>query len=132
MRIFAYGTLRDPGYQRALFDRELPLIPARLDGWMTVVAEGGFLTIVPVAGEAVDGDVIVVDDAALRVADAWEEVPLYERIEIDANVAVGAPLRAWVYVRPTAQRERPPAGSLALQSRADILAAIAALRATLE
>ena len=122
--MFAYGTLRDAEYRRALFERELPARPATLSGWCAVVADGGYLTLVRAADETVSGDLITVDDAALALADAWEEVPLYERHSVKAHDASGSGVLAFVYVRPTASGERAPAGMLARHERAEVLAHI--------
>ncbi len=48
--IFVYGTLGDPEYQLALYDRTLPTRPATLADWSVVVAESGYLTIVEEPG----------------------------------------------------------------------------------
>jgi gamma-glutamylcyclotransferase (GGCT)/AIG2-like uncharacterized protein YtfP len=127
-QLFAYGTLRDAEYQQALFDRVLPARPATLQGWLVVVAEGGYLTLVRAPGESVSGDLLALDDAALALADAWEDVPLYERLRVETRDAAGMAVPAFVYVRPTASRERAPAGMLAQRERADVLAHIRACR----
>jgi gamma-glutamylcyclotransferase (GGCT)/AIG2-like uncharacterized protein YtfP len=128
MEIFAYGTLRDAEYQQALFDRALRTRPAVLPGWLVVIAEGGFLTLVPAAGETASGDLVTVDDAALAIADAWEEVPLYARLEVEAHAGDGATVTASVYVRETMSTERATAGMLARHARRDVLAQIRAFR----
>jgi gamma-glutamylcyclotransferase (GGCT)/AIG2-like uncharacterized protein YtfP len=122
--LFAYGTLRDAEYQQALFDRVLPMRPATLPDWIAVVAEGGYLTLVRAPGESVSGDLVTLDDAALALADAWEEVPLYERLRIVVHAPNGDSVPAWVYVRPSASRERAPAGMLARPERSEVLAQI--------
>jgi gamma-glutamylcyclotransferase (GGCT)/AIG2-like uncharacterized protein YtfP len=121
IEVFAYGTLRDPQYQRALFDVTMPMRPALLDGWLVVVHEGGFLTLVRAPGETVAGDLVALDDETLTIADAWEEVPLYERLQSEARTAAGELVPCWVYVRPTASRERPAAGELARHARREVL-----------
>ena len=126
--LFAYGTLRDREYQEALFDRTVPARPATLPGWRTVVADGGYLTIVPAAGDEVTGDLLTLDDAALALADAWEEVPRYERVAVVVRTAEGSTVSAQVYVRPSDSRERAPEGILARHPRAHVLAQIRQLR----
>ena len=127
IELFAYGTLRDAEYQAALFGRALPTRPAMLPEWLAVVAEGGYLTVVRTAGETVIGDLITLDEAQLAIADAWEEVPLYERLRVDVRDAHDAIVPAWLYVRPTASRERAPAGMLTRHPRATVLAQIRSL-----
>jgi acyl-CoA thioesterase I len=130
--VFAYGTLRDAEYQQALFGRTFPTRPATLTGWFAVIAESGYLTVVQAPGETLSGDLVALDDAALAVADAWEEVPLYERSRVEAQVADSAAVSCWLYVRPSASRERAPAGMLARHERAAVLAQIRAFRLTCE
>jgi gamma-glutamylcyclotransferase (GGCT)/AIG2-like uncharacterized protein YtfP len=124
MMLFVYGTLRDAEYQRALFGRMLPMRPATLPDWAAVVAENGYLTVVCAPGERVDGDLITLDDDALALADAWEEVPSYERLPIEARDGGGAAVPAFVYVRPSASRERPVQGTTSQHKREEVLAQI--------
>jgi len=128
IEIFAYGTLRDAEYQHALFGRVLPARPAVLAGWRVVVAESGFFTIVPDPAASVAGDVVMLDDDALEIADAWEDVPLYERLPVDVTADDGTHVAAYVYVRPTASRERPPENALAQHDRDIVLECIHAFR----
>jgi gamma-glutamylcyclotransferase (GGCT)/AIG2-like uncharacterized protein YtfP len=128
MEIFAYGTLRDTEYQLALFGRTLPARPATLPGWLAVFAEGGFLTLVRAPDETVTGELVTLDESALAIADAWEEVPLYERFAVEARAAGGAAVAAEVYVRPSTSRERAAPGVLAAHERAEVLSRIRAFR----
>jgi gamma-glutamylcyclotransferase (GGCT)/AIG2-like uncharacterized protein YtfP len=122
IEVFAYGTLRDPQYQRALFDCPMPTRPATLAGWMVVVHEGGFLTLTPAPEESVEGDLVALDEEALAIADAWEEVPLYVRLRAQARPDGGdGDVPCWVYVRPTESRERPAPGQLARHARREVL-----------
>lgn len=127
-RLFVYGTLRDAEYQQALFGRTLPMRPATLPDWAAVIAENGYLTVVRAPGERVDGDLIAPDDEALALADAWEDVPSYERVPIEARDGEGTAVAAFVYVRATAATERAPDGLLARHDRAAVLAQIVRCR----
>jgi gamma-glutamylcyclotransferase (GGCT)/AIG2-like uncharacterized protein YtfP len=124
IELFVYGTLRDAEYQRTLFGREVPTRPATLPGWLAVVAETGYFTIVAAPGETVSGDLITLNDEQLALADAWEDVD-YERLPIEAGDASGA-VPAFVYVRATASRERIQPGTLAAHPRARVLEQIRA------
>jgi gamma-glutamylcyclotransferase (GGCT)/AIG2-like uncharacterized protein YtfP len=126
--LFVYGTLRDGEYQQALFGRTLPTRPATLHGWRAVVAEGGYLTVVREPADAVSGDLIALDDAALATADAWEDVPLYTRVPVEVRTAGDFAVSAQVYVRATASRERAPDGLLAQHDRREVLAQIREFR----
>ena len=128
MEIFAYGTLRDAEYQHALFGRTLAARPATLPGWLAVVAEGGFLTLVRAPDETVTGELLTLEAAALAIADAWEEVPLYERIAVEARAAGGVAVSAEVYVRPSRSRERAAPGVLSAHARGEVLGRIRAFR----
>ena len=125
--LFAYGTLRDAEYQRALFGCDVPTRAATLPGWLAVVAETGYFTIVRVPGETVSGDIVTLDHAQLALADAWEGVE-YKRLPIEAHDATGT-VAAFVYVRPTASRERTQPGTLAAHPRAQVVAQILSFRA---
>jgi gamma-glutamylcyclotransferase (GGCT)/AIG2-like uncharacterized protein YtfP len=125
--LFVYGTLRDAEYQRALFGCEVPMRPATLTGWLAVVAETGYFTLVRAPEETVSGDLITLDDEQLALADAWEDTD-YERLPIEARDATGT-VPAFVYVRPTESRERIEPGTLATHPRAVVLAHILSFRA---
>ena len=125
--LFVYGTLRDAEYQQALFGRTLAVAPATLPDWAAVMAENGYLTVVRAPGEHVAGDLIALDDEALALADAWEDVQ-YERLPLEVDDANGNRVTAFVYIRPTASRERAPAGTLAKHPREGVLAQIARCR----
>jgi gamma-glutamylcyclotransferase (GGCT)/AIG2-like uncharacterized protein YtfP len=125
--LFAYGTLRDAEYRLALFGRTIPARPATLADWIAVIAESGYFTLVRAPGERIAGELLALDDAALALADFWEETA-YERLRVEARDAAGALVPAFVYVRPTASRERAPAGTFARHDRAHVLAQIARCR----
>jgi gamma-glutamylcyclotransferase (GGCT)/AIG2-like uncharacterized protein YtfP len=129
--LFAYGTLRDTEYQQALFDRTVDARPATLEGWRSVVAESGYLTIVRAPGERVTGDVLTLDAAALVRADGWEG-DSYARIRTEALAPDGTPIACEVYVQATASREPAPPGAPASHPRDRVLAQIRAFRATCE
>lgn len=127
--VFAYGTLRDAQFLRALFDRVPKRAPATLPGWSVVIAESGYFSVVPDDAHAVTGTLVALDDRELEIADRWEEVPLYERRIVAAIDAAGAPVTAWLYVRPTESRTPPAADELSLHGREHVLQTIRAFRA---
>ena len=107
IRLFSYGTLRQPEVQRATFGRVLDGQPDAVVGFRSetltitdpaVVAASGsdqhaILIAVDDTAAAIDGTVFEITAAELQAADAYE-VEDYTRIEV--------PLRsggtAWVYV----------------------------------
>jgi gamma-glutamylcyclotransferase (GGCT)/AIG2-like uncharacterized protein YtfP len=123
--LFAYGTLRDPEYQAALFGRTYPTRPATLSGWRVVVGDGGYFTVVADPAACTAGDLVALDDPGLAIADGWEGAH-YARLTVRAHDADGTPGDAWLYVCPTTSRDAPPPGATALHARADVLAAIRA------
>ena len=127
-RLFAYGTLRDPEFRSELFGREIAAEPATLAGWAIVVAETGYFTIVEDPHGIVAGELLDIDAAALAICDRWEGDG-YARREAEAIDASSRPVRCWIYVRATASRETPAAGTTSAHERADVLASIRALRA---
>ena len=130
--IFVYGTLGDPEYQIALYDRTLPTRPAKLTGWSVVVSESGYLTMIPDPGQIITGSIITVDGDVLNTSDAWEEVPLYARIIVEALEDDGTPVMCYAYARPSASRARPAPGATSAHERVRVLAAIRAFRLSRE
>jgi gamma-glutamylcyclotransferase (GGCT)/AIG2-like uncharacterized protein YtfP len=123
--VFAYGTLRDERYQRALFGRAFARTPARVTGWRTIAGERGYLTVVRDPAATCSGELVALDRRALAIADAWEGG--YRRVRVCAEDAGGALHGAWLYVRPTASLTAPPPGTLALRPHAEVLAGIRSL-----
>jgi gamma-glutamylcyclotransferase (GGCT)/AIG2-like uncharacterized protein YtfP len=107
-RLFVYGTLRDADVQRALWGREVPLVPAELPGYRVdsveiqndvVVRLSGIsvhriLIADPGAATPVAGFVLELDDRELAVTDAYEGDE-YRRVS--ALLRDGS--RAFVYVQ---------------------------------
>lgn len=99
VRLFVYGTLRDPARLRALVGRDLPCRPARLDGFARRTGDLGYAYVVPAPGHVIDGFVVDdVDAAGLRALDAYEDAGrLYTRRTVVACVD-GAEVACEVYV----------------------------------
>jgi gamma-glutamylcyclotransferase (GGCT)/AIG2-like uncharacterized protein YtfP len=130
--LFAYGTLRDPDYQRELFGRTYQMHRAWVAGYIARVSRSGYLAAAPRLGALIDGAIVEIDAAGLAVADAWEDLDVYDRIEIDAQRADGRIVRCWIYV--IADVDGPPVvdARLADRTRAEIIADIRRFRAGLD
>jgi gamma-glutamylcyclotransferase (GGCT)/AIG2-like uncharacterized protein YtfP len=96
--LFGYGTFCHPAWRRAILGADYPTRAARLCGWRRVALASGYLSVVPSPGGVVDGVVITLDQTGWRIADAWEEVPRYARVDATAQTESG-PLDAVIYVR---------------------------------
>lgn len=79
MRLFVYGTLRDPSCQQRVTGRTFPSRPARLRDH--VRREATYPYVIPSDGDVVDGLLLDnVDAEALARLDAYEDAGrLYER-----------------------------------------------------
>jgi gamma-glutamylcyclotransferase (GGCT)/AIG2-like uncharacterized protein YtfP len=97
--LFAYGTLRDPEYQRELFGRTYAMQPATVDDFAVVSTGGGYLAATASPGAMVRGALVALDEAAYAIADEWEDLAVYERIETDARLANGVRQRCCMYER---------------------------------
>ncbi|WP_229073441.1 gamma-glutamylcyclotransferase family protein [Actinoplanes sp. DH11] len=105
--LFSYGTLRDPGVQKATFGRELTGRQDRVLGFRLSLVEITDPRVVEVSGlrnhpilistgdlaDGVDGLVLEVTEDDLAQSDAFA-VPDYERVE--THLASGD--AAWAYV----------------------------------
>ncbi len=129
MIFFSYGTLLDPEYQRELFGRSVPIQPATLDGWQAVFTPSGYLTIVRRDDARVRGALVTVDERELSICDAWEDVPLYARVDVTVRLADETPIATWAYVCDVADGEPAPPGTLSRAERREVIAAIRRFRA---
>ncbi|MDR7416513.1 MAG: gamma-glutamylcyclotransferase family protein [Armatimonadota bacterium] len=86
MRLFVYGTLRDPELVRQLTGRTFPTEPASLPGWRLLPpgrSRSGYPEIVPDLGGCVSGLVLHdVDPVSLRRLDAYEEGYVRRRVRV--------------------------------------------------
>jgi gamma-glutamylcyclotransferase (GGCT)/AIG2-like uncharacterized protein YtfP len=127
--LFAYGTLRDPEYQRELFGRTYAMQPARVSGFVVRSTGGGYLAATPTDGGTIIGAIVALDAAGYAIADAWEDRSVYDRIEVDAHCDDARIVRCFIYVRPGAQGAVVADARLTDRPRADVIADIRALRA---
>ena len=130
MIFFSYGTLLDPEYQRELFDRVLPTVSATLHDWVALFTDSGYLTLMPQFGAVVHGALVTVDKRELAVCDAWEDVPLYARVDVRVVDVNGIAVATWAYVRTVTSGEPAPAGVLARADRRDVVRTIRQFRTT--
>ena len=86
--LFGYGTFRDPEWRVAILGADYPWEPAVLRGWQRVTFPAyEYLSIRESPYEIVEGVLVELDETGWRVADAWEEVPKYVRIPVEARTA---------------------------------------------
>jgi gamma-glutamylcyclotransferase (GGCT)/AIG2-like uncharacterized protein YtfP len=128
MKLFAYGTLRDAEFRRALFEHDYPSEPAHLRGYRIVVAETGYFSLRADPLAEICGDLIDLDARGWELADRWEEVPAYERTPVVARTAHNGEVPCIAYIRPTASTVTPPPGAFACHDRRRVLAEIAATK----
>lgn len=110
IRLFSYGTLRQPEVQRANFGRLLVGTPDAVTGYRlstvaiddpeVVVESGSAVHPILVAtgnlADRIDGTVFLITQTELDAADAYE-AEAYVRVE----VALRSGGRAWAYVKPS-------------------------------
>ncbi len=129
--LFAYGTLRDPDYQRELFGRTYQMHRAFVVDYAVTSTPTGYLAATPRAGFNIDGAIVEIDEVGLAIADAWEDRDVYDRIEVDAWRKDGREVRCFMYV--VADADGPPIADARLtdRSRAEVIADIRRFRASL-
>ena len=126
--LFAYGTLRDPEYQRELFARTYPMQRACVTGFIVVSTGAGYLAATPRDEATIDGVLVDLDDAGYAIADAWEDRTVYDRVEIEAYGQDGRMQRCWIYVQLDAGGAPVADERLADRARADVIADIRRFR----
>jgi gamma-glutamylcyclotransferase (GGCT)/AIG2-like uncharacterized protein YtfP len=125
--LFGYGTFCRGTWRQKIFGADYAVEPATLTGWRRAATPTGYLSLVRAEGACVRGVAIALDDAGWKIADAWEDVPLYRRITVEIATAGGLQ-RAGVYVYADAGALRPVPiddDALALLHDAAVEAAIA-------
>jgi gamma-glutamylcyclotransferase (GGCT)/AIG2-like uncharacterized protein YtfP len=130
--LFAYGTLRDPEYQREIFARTYAMRPAQVRDFIVVSTRGGYLAALPQAGATIAGALIELDAEGYAIADAWEDRTVYDRVEVEARDVDGRSERCWLYVyaRPAAGGSPVTDGRLSDRTRTAVIADIRTFRAS--
>ena len=103
--LFAYGTLKDPDIQKALFEKEPNMKEAHVPGWSLHIASDGYLFIKPMLDRSVDGVLLELDKEDLDRADLWEDVPTYRRERLSARTESDEIVGVWAYTRRYAAGE---------------------------
>jgi gamma-glutamylcyclotransferase (GGCT)/AIG2-like uncharacterized protein YtfP len=109
VRIFAYGTLRDPAVFARVGGSTAPLaaaVPATLPGWRRVrLAATPYPTLTPDPAAETDGMLLTVSPAILRRLHAYEG-PAYRFRRVHVTVGtLRVPAHAWI--APDADKDSP-------------------------
>jgi gamma-glutamylcyclotransferase (GGCT)/AIG2-like uncharacterized protein YtfP len=98
-QLFGYGTFRKTAWRNAILGAEYPAQPATLRGYRRIATGSGYLSLRESLFDIalIEGVLVELDEVGWRIADAWEEVPKYQRVEIVVNTMHG-PLAALTYI----------------------------------
>ncbi len=129
--LFAYGTLRDPDYQRELFGRTYQMHRARVADYIVLSTPTGYLAAAPRPGSAIDGAIVEIDAFGWEIADAWEDRSVYDRIDVQAYRPDGQIIACLMYVQIGGDGEPALGAQLADRTRAEVIADIRRFRAAL-
>ena len=124
--LFGYGTFRNAAWREAILGAWYRAQPATLRGYRRVATGSGYLSLRETVMDVglVEGALIELDAVGWRIADAWEEVPKYQRVEVNVNTMHG-PVDAIAYFCADAIHERPVEGDrLALLTDAEVESSI--------
>lgn len=105
-KLFCYGTLMDEEIQQILFGEKLIMQEASLYGWKKYQGKDGYLFISRACDGVIYGNVIELTPKQLKIADLWEEVPVYKREKV--NVVLKKDLSeelVWVYTKAATDEE---------------------------
>jgi gamma-glutamylcyclotransferase (GGCT)/AIG2-like uncharacterized protein YtfP len=100
--LFGYGTFRKTAWREAILGASYRAQPATLSGYRRVAIESGYLSLRETVTELqpVHGVLIELDAVGWRIADRWEDVPKYQRIDVVVNTMHGrTDAQAYVYAR---------------------------------
>lgn len=100
-KLFAYGTLKDPVIQAALFGRRLNGYAAHVKNWGLYMAKDGYLFVKPYPGGRVEGLILELESEDLDKADAWEDLTVYCR-EVSCAMAKNKAESVYIYTRRSA------------------------------
>jgi len=132
MQLFGYGTFRKTAWRNAILGAEYPAQPATLRGYRRVATGSGYLSLRESLFDValVEGVLIALDPAGWQIADAWEEVPKYTRVEVVVNTMHG-PVAALTYICVESAGPPVDGDAPALLTDAEVEAAIEKFSATM-
>jgi gamma-glutamylcyclotransferase (GGCT)/AIG2-like uncharacterized protein YtfP len=96
MKLFSYGTLRNPQIQRALFGVGINMIPATLHNHEIYADDDGYFHFDKKDGNDICGDILELNQKQIWIADQWEELTEYYRFKI--NVTTNTDITEEVYI----------------------------------
>jgi gamma-glutamylcyclotransferase (GGCT)/AIG2-like uncharacterized protein YtfP len=126
--LFAYATLRDDDVRTRLFGEAVSGEPATLEGWQVVETAGAYFNIVPDLGAITEGVLLYLSPEQWRLADAFEEVPLYRRHSVTVRCADGQTVESQLYRRDDVPGRPVRDGRLSALPRDALLAMVDAFR----
>ncbi len=97
--LFGYGTFRKRAWRDAILGAAYPAEPATLQGYRRIACGSGFLSLRETLFDVgfIEGVLIELDEPGWRIADAWEEVPKYRRVDVVVH-SMNGPVEALAYV----------------------------------
>ena len=124
--LFGYGTFRRTPWRNAILGAENPAQPATLRGYRRIACASGYLSLRETLFDVnlIHGVLIELDELGWKIADRWEEVPTYRRIDVEVSTMTG-PVEATAYICSDDAGATPVDDDrLALITDADVEAAI--------
>ena len=96
--LFGYGTFRRTAWRNAILGAEYAAQPATLRGYRRITCASGYLSLRETLFDVnlIHGVLIELDEVGWRIADRWEEVPLYGRADVTVSTMNG-PVEAIAY-----------------------------------
>jgi gamma-glutamylcyclotransferase (GGCT)/AIG2-like uncharacterized protein YtfP len=97
--LFGYGTFRRTAWRNAILGADYPAQPATLRGYRRIACASGYLSLRETLFDVglIAGVLVELDELAWEIADRWEEVPKYSRIDVVVSTMSG-PVEATAYV----------------------------------
>ena len=97
--LFGYGTFRKTAWRNTILGADYRAQPATLRGYRRIACASGYLSLRETLFDVglVNGTLIELDEIGWEIADRWEEVPKYRRIEVAVNTMNG-PAEAITYI----------------------------------
>jgi hypothetical protein len=127
MPLFAFGTLKDPAVLHALFGCEPPMRPAVFPGRKVLIAADGYLCLQLATGSTAEGMLLQLSLEQLRIADQWEEIPLYRRRRCQVQTSEGME-EAYFYDRATDSKDSVAPGATSTHPTEAVVAAAKVMR----
>ena len=103
--LFSYGTLTDIQIQKILFEQEIKMVNAILEGFRVYADIDGYYYVKEYGNQVIHGKILELTKEQIWIADKWEDVPMYSRKKVNVKLENDENKEVCIYEKNNVQSE---------------------------